>query len=613
MFPRCAGLLLLSLSLGQAEEPAAIVEQPITDADREHWAWRPLGKATIPRVESARRPANLIDHFILEKLELKSLSLAPEADRRTLIRRLYFDLLGLLPSAEAVVTFQADTRPDAYGRLVESLLASPAYGERWAQHWLDLARFAETDGFEHDKVRPNAWRYRDWLIQALNADQPYDEFVLHQLAGDEVTPAAAVGTGFLLAGQDMPDINLAAERRHMVLNEMTSTVGSVFLGLNVGCAQCHEHKSDPISQADFYRLRAFFESALQFKEQKITLATGEISGRVMRVSSDKHVSTRFAVRGDFRRLGQVMKPAVPRIALRQAGNTPVTSRTGLAKWMSGSRNPLFLRSAVNRLWQFHFGEPLVGTPNDIGRASEKPSHPELLDWLAVELPGRDWSLKSMHRLLLTSATYQQVSRGAGKTWDRRLAADPDNRFYSRMNRRRLDGESLRDTLLAVGGWATQRTGGPGVRPPLPREITSTLLNNQWPVSTNREDHHRRSVYLFARRNLRYPLFDLFDRPDGTASCGRRKESTTAPQSLILLNSNFSLMMAKALAGRCRSVSAPVDESIRRMYDLLFQRGPSRAEVRLARQFLSQPSGSDVEPLAQLGLALINLNEFLFVD
>ena len=308
-----------------------------------------------------------------------------------------------------------------------------------------------------------------------------------------------------------------------------------------------------------------------------------------------------------------MKPAVPRIALRQAGNTPVTSRTGLAKWMSGSRNPLFLRSAVNRLWQFHFGEPLAGTPNDIGRASEKPSHPELLDWLAAELPARDWSLKSMHRLLLTSATYQQVSRGAGKTWNRRLAADPDNQFYSRMNRRRLDGESLRDTLLAVGGWATQRTGGPGVRPPLPREITGTLLNNQWPVSTNREDHHRRSVYLFARRNLRYPLFDLFDRPDGTASCGRRKESTTAPQSLILLNSGFSLTMAKALAKRCKDGETPVGRSIRRMYGLLFQREPSREELHLAKRFLAEPSDGEVEPLTQFALALINLNEFLFVD
>ena len=244
MFLRCVSLLLLSLSLGQAEEPVAIVEPPITTADRDHWAWRPLGQAAIPRVKATGHLANPVDHFIAEKLEGKNLSLASEADRRTLIRRLYFDLLGLPPTAEAVVEFEADARPDAYERLVESLLASPAFGERWAQHWLDLARFAETDGFEHDKVRPNAWRYRDWLISALNVDQSYDEFVLHQLAGDEVSPAAALATGFLLAGQDMPDINLTTERRHMVLNEMTTTVGSVFLGLTVGCAQCHDHKSD---------------------------------------------------------------------------------------------------------------------------------------------------------------------------------------------------------------------------------------------------------------------------------------------------------------------------------------------------------------------------------
>ena len=613
MFPRCVSFLLFCLALGQAEEPATIVEPPITTADREHWAWHPLGQAAIPRVKATRHLANPVDHFIAEKLEGKNLSLAPEADRRTLIRRLYFDLLGLPPTAEAVVEFETDARPDAYERLVESLLASPAFGERWAQHWLDLARFAETDGFEHDKVRPNAWRYRDWLISALNADQPYDEFVFHQLAGDEVSPAAALATGFLLAGQDMPDINLTTERRHMVLNEMTTTVGSVFLGLTVGCAQCHDHKSDPVSQADFYRLRAFFESALQFKEQKLALAGGEVSGRVMRVSTGRPVPTRFAVRGDFRRLGQVVKPAVPRIALGLAESSPATSRAGLAKWMSGSRNPLFLRSAVNRLWQFHFGQPLAGTPNDIGRNGEKPSHPELLDWLAAELPKRNWSLKSMHRLLLTSATYRQVSRGAGETWAKRLAADPGNRLHSRMNRRRLDGETLRDALLAVSGQATQRAGGTGVRPPLPKEITSTLLNNQWPVSRDEEDHHRRSVYLFARRNLRYPLFELFDRPDGASSCARRKESTTAPQSLILLNSGFSLTMAKALAKRCQVGAAPAGESIRRMYGLLFQREPSREEVRLASQFLSQPSDGAVEPLAQLALALINLNESLFVD
>jgi hypothetical protein len=612
MFLRSASLLLLSLALGRAAEPAPIVEPPITDADRDHWAWRPLGHATVPSVKAAGRLLNPVDHFIAEKLESNSLSLAPEADRRTLIRRLYFDLLGLAPSPEAVAVFEADIRAGAYERLLDSLLASPVYGERWAQHWLDLARFAETDGFEHDKVRPNAWRYRDWLIDALNADQPYDQFVLHQLAGDVVSPDAALGTGFLLAGQDMPDINQAVERRHMVLNEMTATVGSVFLGLNVGCAQCHEHKSDPLSQADFYRLRAFFESALQFKEQKLVLASGEVSGRVMRISS-KPSPTRFAVRGDFRRLGQVMKPAVPRIALGSGDLGPGSSRADLVRWMSGSHNPLFLRAAVNRVWQFHFGQPLAGTPNDMGHDGEPPTHPELLDWLAAELPRRDWSLKSMHRLLLTSATYRQASQVEGEHWAKRLAADPGNRFHSRMNRRRLDGESLRDTLLKLSGRATQRAGGPGVRPPLPREITSTLLKNQWPISTDTEDHHRRSVYLFVRRNLRYPLFELFDRPDGTASCARRKESTTAPQSLILLNSGFSLTMAKALGKRCEDGEMPTGRSIQRMYGLLFQRAPSRKEIRLAKGFLAESNSSEVKALAQLALALINLNEFLFVD
>ena len=600
--------LALGQALGQAEEQHTIVEPTITAKDRAHWAWQPLGQAAVPQVPQAGQLANPIDHFIAARLQPHGLGQAPEADRRTLIRRLHFDLLGLPPSAEAVAAFEADPRPDAYERLLDSLLASLAYGERWAQHWLDLARFAETDGFEHDKVRPNAWRYRDWLVGALNADLPYDQFVLHQLAGDTVSAEATPATGFLLAGQDMPDINLNAERRHMVLNEMTATVGSVFLGLSIGCAQCHDHKADPISQADFYRLRAFFEGGLTFSEQD--LGKGRGKGRVM-AETAKPVSTRFAVRGDFRRAGPVVQPAVPRIA--RANQTPAraTNRAQLARWMGATGNPLFRRTIANRLWQFHFGQPLAATPSDLGRTGERPTHPALLDWLATELPRRNWSLKSMHRLLLSSATYRQASQGGGDTWEKRLAADPDNRLYSRMNRRRLDGETLRDTLLAISGQATQRAGGPGVRPPLPREITSTLLNNQWPVSKSVEDHHRRSVYLFARRNLRYPLFELFDRPDGTGSCSRRKESTTAPQSLILLNSDFSVDRAVALAKRL----AKRDESaaVRDLYGQLFQRQPSEHELRLAKRFIAEQEPGDIEPLARLALALINLNEFLFVD
>ncbi len=233
---------------------------------KKHWSWQPLKRASVP---DASRHANPIDAFIVARLKTKGLTLAPRADRRTLIRRLTFNLTGLPPSLSQTTSFLSDPSADAYEKLVDRLLASPAYGEHWAQHWLDLARFAETDGFEHDKVRPNAWRYRDWVIKAFNDDLPYNEFVQLQIAGDQLLPSdpqAAIATGFLLAGQDMPDINLLSERRHMVLNEMTATVGSAFLGLTFGCAQCHEHKSDPISQKEFYQMRAFFESDLQLKE-----------------------------------------------------------------------------------------------------------------------------------------------------------------------------------------------------------------------------------------------------------------------------------------------------------------------------------------------------------
>lgn len=618
------GTLILAMVPGQAETTVEISEPPITREDRSHWAWQPLLQPLVPRVEHNDQARNQVDLFVLARLEKQGLALAPQADRRTLIRRLYFDLLGLLPTASEVAAFVNDSAPNAYERLVEQLLAKPAHGERWAQHWLDLARFAETDGFEHDKVRPNAWRYRDWVIGALNDDLAYDQFMKHQLAGDEISPEAAIGTGFLIAGQDMPDINLLAERRHMVLNEMTATVGAVFLGMSLECAQCHDHKSDPISQGDFYRLRAFFENGLQFKEQKVRLVSGEITGRVMRETGAELVRTHLSVRGDFRRPGREVSPNVPRIASESAhpfsalkvAKTAHGRRTALAKWMTSGRNPLILRSVVNRLWQHHFNRPLAGTPNDLGRMGDRPTHPLLLDWLAAELPRRGWSLKSIHRLLVTSATYRQVSSrlpGQSRGWQHRLQADPANRLWSRMDRRRLDGESVRDTLLAVSGRLSRHVGGPGTRPPLPKEITSTLLNKQWQPSPSREDHFRRSVYLFARRNLRYPLFDLFDRPAGTSSCARRKTSITAPQSLMVLNSGFSLDTSRALARRAMQNPENPGNTVRELYAILFQRNPSQDEAALAERFLERGTEESVDVLVQLCLALINLNEFFYID
>ncbi len=625
-------------------EADPVKEPPITERERSHWSFLPLASPVPPAVNHREQVRNPIDQFVLRQLEERGLSLMPEAARRVLIRRLSFDLRGLPPTPAEIAEFEADGSPGAYVRLVDRFLESPAYGERWAQHWLDLARFAESDGFEHDQIRPDAWRYRDWVIRALNDDLPYDRFVQWQLAGDELEPErpeAAIATGFLLAGPDMPDLNLQEERRHLVLNEMTSTVGAAFLGLGLGCAQCHDHKYDPVSQADFYRMRAFFENTVHPKRDQPL-------GHQIAEPGTPARATHLMIRGDFRRPGPELAPAVPRIASLDGSGTDRSDvpakdlstgrRRALAEWLTRPDHPLAMRVIANRLWQHHFGVPLVGTPNDFGFQGEPPTHPGLLDWLATELPRRGWSLKAMHRLIVGSATYRQASFGAGEAWERARRLDPDNRLLSRMNRTRLDGESIRDAMLAVSGSLNPEPGGPSVRPPLSAEIMVTLLKDQWQASTNVSDHHRRSIYLFARRNLRYPLFDTFDRPDANASCARRHESTTALQSLTLLNSEFSLDMARRLAGVMLADSQPsMPATIERGYRLALGRRPDTSELNAAREFVGRhatelqaagrspdtlatplPPSAGLDPyqgaaLVDFCLALFNLNEFTFVD
>jgi len=626
----------------QADE-AAHDETPITHADREHWAFKPLADPAVPDVIAADWPRNPIDRFVLARLEAAGISPSPPADRVTLIRRVTLDLTGLPPTPEDVDAFLADDRPDAYERVLDRLLASRSYGERWAQHWLDLARFAETDGFEHDHVRLDAWKYRDWVIDALNDDMPYDEFVRLQIAGDLLRPgdeSAAVATGFALCGPDMTDINLVAERRHMVLNDITATVGSVFLGLQLGCAECHDHKYDPLSQADFYRLRAFFEAGLHFDKHE--------HGRVLHESADADPPDAFLYqRGDFRRPGPRVEPAVPRIATKSAESQvgDEATRTALARSLTRADNFLATRVIVNRFWQHHFGRGLVRTPSDFGTMGEEPSHPQLLDWLARELPRRGWSLKEMHRLMLTSATYQQTSHlgavenadSTRQAWNRAAAYAPDNRLLWRANRQRLEGEAIRDAMLAAAGRLSDRRGGRGVMPPLPEELVVTLLKNQWQPSKDEEDHRRRSIYLFVRRNLGYPMFDVFDRPDTNASCPRRAQSTIAPQSLLLLNSEFSFACARDLAAY---VMKHADEEPIAWADLAYRRTvarhPTDDERNRAVAFLAARAerrgrtASDAEPfppdafpantdpraaaaLTDLCLALFNLNEFVYVD
>lgn len=607
-----------------ADDPdtAQRVREPaITDNDRDHWSFRPLRRPQPPEVEHGSWAETPIDRFILRKLHRAGLSPAPPADRTALLRRVKFDLLGLPPTPAELEAFTNDPAPGAYRRLVERLLSSPAYGERWAQHWLDLARFAETDGFEHDKIRPAAWQYRQWVVDALNRDMPYDRFIRLQLTGDLTgRPEDAIATMFCTAGPDMPDINEQDLRRHDKLNEITSTTGAVLLGLQMHCAQCHDHKFDPISQADFYRLRGVFEAGLpemkRFKPVQLLSA------------QDEAVSPYLYFRGSVERPGPKLQPRPPRVASSQQAYENFDTarpRQALADWLFRDDNPLTARVIAGRIWQHHFGKSLSGHPSDFGVTAAGPSHPELLDWLATELRRSGWSIKHLHRVILLSAVYRQAGRppaddrSARADWQRAADEDPENEWYSRFPRRRLEGEAIRDALLAVSGQLNRDYGGESVMPPLPPELVGTLLKGQWQTSKDPADHARRSIYVFARRNLRYPMFDVFDRPDAGASCPQRDRSTTATQSLHMLNGDIVLRAAEKLRDRllrqhsAAGGRASTEALIDRLFLVTLSRQPSREEAARLRQLLAARSMSLEQSLLAACLAVFNSNEFVYVD
>ncbi|MEO8271229.1 MAG: DUF1549 and DUF1553 domain-containing protein, partial [Aureliella sp.] len=403
-----------------------VLEQELTASDREHWAWLPLVQPEVPGVRDVNQSwgTNAIDRFVLAQLEQRELAPSTEANRTTLLRRIKFDLHGLPPSVEEIDNFLSDESPEAYAHLVDRMLASPAYGERWAQYWLDLARFAETDGFEHDLVREDAWKFRDWIVSALNSDMPYDDFVLCQLAGDGA-PENEIATMFCMAGPDMPDINEQDQRRHDKLNEITSTVGAVFLSMQMQCAQCHDHKYDPISQADFFRLRAVFESAIPpMKRDRPVLVLQEQLAPL---------PARFYRRGELHQPGPIVQPGVPRIAV--AAGKPIycrgnSARRAFVSWLFAADNPLTARVIANRIWQHHFGMSFCGNPSDFGVVAAEPSHPELLDWLAWNLRESGWSMKALHRTILNSATYRQAGvQRLGDSFDTRVPVGTSSDLY----------------------------------------------------------------------------------------------------------------------------------------------------------------------------------------
>jgi hypothetical protein len=580
------------------------------------WALQPIAKPTLPPVVDASRARNPLDLFVLNQLEARGLHFAGPADRRTLIRRLAFDLLGLPPTPAEVAAFESDPSPDAYEKLVDRLLAAPAYGVRWARHWLDLARFGESNGFEFDEPRLHAWPYRDWVVDALNADLPYDDFVRLQLAGDVLRPEdpdAVRATGFLVAGaydtvgQTQQSVAMKRVVRQDELEELVGAVSQTFLGLTANCARCHDHKFDPIRQIEYYRLTAAL-GGVRHGERPLPGAAKQAAYAV--VPRQPEVA-HLLERGDPNRQGPVVTAGglAAIAAVDSAFGLPPDApeaerRKRLAAWVTHPKNPLFARVIANRLWHHHFGVGLVETPNDLGFNGGRPSHPELLDWLAAELARAGWSLKHLHRVMVTSETYRQAS-----TWNEAAARiDAGNRLLWRKSPRRLEAEAVRDAVLRVAGRLDLRQGGPGFLDVRVVQAPGTAARLYVPVERAGAEPQRRSLYRVWSRGGRSRFLDAFDCPDPSTTAPRRAVTTTPLQALALLNNVFILRAAADCAERLRhDAGEDADAQVRRAYLLAYGRLPTEDEARLAGRHVRQYGP------AVLARAIFNSNEFLYVD
>jgi uncharacterized protein DUF1553/uncharacterized protein DUF1549/cytochrome c len=732
--------------------------RPVTEEERRWWSFVKPVRPPVPTVKDASRVKNPIDAFILARLEAKGLQPAPQASRSTLIRRLYFDLIGLPPNPVEVQAFETDPAGDAYDKLVDRLLDSERYGERWGRHWLDVARYADSDGYEYDLVRPNAWRYRDYVIRAFNNDKPYNRFILEQLAGDELPERnyeSLTALGFCRNGPFIGDMVLMQNEmtRQDELDDMVTTTSAAFLGLTMGCARCHNHKYDPLGQKDYYRLVSVFapsvrtdiplvpdnvskkydrqvfridqeidkltqqlrllqkpvrdrltqekykelpepiQVALKTDPAKRTEAQRRQATQVIasvRVSEsdliaalppeDKKKSEElkqqiadlekskppalpsamaitdptttpaasyFLHRGSTLSKGSAMEPGPPLVLSASAREIvfprpqPEAKTTGrrlaLAEWLASEDNPLTARVMVNRIWQHHFGKGIVETPNDFGRMGAAPSHPELLDWLATEFVRQGWSVKAMHRLILKSSTYQQASEFTSAANQKK---DPQNQLLWKMPLQRVEGEIVRDSILAVSGGLNLKAGGPGVFPELDPGLIGLIEATQnkdrrWPVTQDGPELWRRSIYVTQKRSVSAPIMDLFDPPDLVSSCPKRNTTTVAPQALQLLNNKFVMGQSTLFAERLRNeVGKDSAEQIRRAFRLAYGRPPDVVELETSQTFLKKQAtyhnaltrklqDEGVDPaeipdpdkaaLTDLCHSLFNSNEFVYVD
>jgi len=688
------------------------------------WAFKKPQRQVVP---THPRIANPIDAFVLTALAKKGLMPNAPATREALIRRAYYDLHGLPPTASEIAAFVNDTSATAWPRLIDKLLAAPAYGEKWGRFWLDLVRYSDTSGFEADPFVADAWRYRDYVIKSFNDDKPYDRFVKEQLAGDELfpdDPDSKTGTGYYCVGPNR-DLNpeQAEINKEEVLTDFADTTGAVFLGLAVGCARCHDHKYDPIPQRDYYAMRALFapavktriplgflpalgfdfaenrreikfqelgeqieaaqgrcriainkqklatlppevEQAVNTPEAKRTAAQQQLfeanrkrigvsQDEIRACMNDSEKASLTAVEKDFvslfanykpkpyacgiadigresphtympergSRIGKRVEPGL----LSALGGTAIPEppldasstqrRKALAEWIASKDHPLTARVMVNRIWQQHFGRGLAQLASDFGSRGQTPSHPDLLDHLATEFMAGNWSIKAMHRAMMTSDTYQRAAQPSEDAQSR----DPQNTWLSHFSRRRLTAEEIRDSVLSASGALNRKAGGRPVIPPLNKAEMYNFTKNSdelWIVNANPEEHLRRSIYLFQRRTFRLPLMDAFDSPEPMLSCSRREASTSAPQSLTLLNSDFTMAEARRLGSELAGRHAADQDLIRHAFRRVLSREPRMEEFAPAAALVNAQQknlGNRAAAAAELCRGLMNLNEFLYID
>ena len=708
--------VLFSLAVSWLFGCAMADDRSVPGASKQHWSFRSIQRPEVPEPDAG----SPIDAFINKRLVDAGLSPNAPSARRALIRRATYDLTGLPPTPAQVEAFANDRDPSAYGQLIERLLDSPTYGEKWGRHWLDLVRFAETNSYERDDTKPNAWRYRDYVIDSFNDDKSYDQFLREQLAGDEMTPRTPerlIATGYYRLGiwDDEPADELQA--LYDDLDDVLTVTSQVFLGLTINCARCHDHKLDPIPQADYYRMLAFFSGIHRYggpgrnardvkysqvpllpneqavenqarldayrqelarvdaaltdsndrftsqlppgdaedfahKEQRLTIlqkfrdalfTSAEVDAygalvelrQQLQQSAPPEVASALAVteRGPAARPVHVLQRGSPHAPAEEVApgypsvlgfeDPDVASiarehssgrRTVLAEWIASSENPLTARVTANRVWQYHFGKGLVATPNDFGLQGARPTHPELLDWLASELIAHDWSLKHLHRVIMQSAAYQRSSADNAAA----LSVDPDNTLLWRFPMRRLTAEETRDSLLAITGQLNLKMGGPSIYPEIEDEVKAgqSRPGQGWGTSSESE-RNRRSVYIFVKRSLITPLIAALDGAEPDFSCPVRFATTTPTQSLTLMNGRYLQHMAARLAERAAAERDQLHEQIAWVLHQVTQRPATSAEVdrglQLIASLIATETYSPMEALTRFCLVAFNLNEFVYLD